>query len=138
MDILSELVMDTPSSLSTDTMNDFSSKLVFFSNEFPSDDLQDLFRRLHINSKDNRFPSLAMFLDECTTVIKEECLKLPQPLQDLLPPFQFVLALVDRGGFRHGPLGGALESALLCILEIGMLIGYVLYILSFMYGGRYI
>jgi hypothetical protein len=33
---------------------------------------------------------------------------------------------VENPQFRVGPLGGALESALLCILEIGMFIGYVL------------
>ncbi len=123
---LLRFTMDTPSSLSIDAVNDFTTKLVFFSNEFPSDDLQDLFRRLHRHSKDKRFRLLATFLEECTTVIKEETLKMPQPLQDLLPPFQTVLNLADQGEFRQGPLGGALESALLCVLEIGMLIGYVL------------
>lgn len=118
--------MDTPSSLSTDASNDFTTELVFFSNEFPNDDLQDLFRRLHRHSKDKRFRFLATFLEECTAVIKEEALKLPQPLQDLLPSFQTVLTLANHGKFQQGPLGGALESALLCVLEIGMLIGHVL------------
>lgn len=118
--------METPSSLSTDEMNDdFTAKLVFFSNELPNDDLLDLFRRLQKHSKDKRFRFLAMFLEECTAVVKEEALKLPQSLQDLLPSFETVLTLADRGGFRQGPLGGALESALLCVLEIGMFIGYV-------------
>ena len=115
--------MDTPSSLSTDVMNDFTTKLVFFSNEFPNDDLQDLFRRLQRHSKDKRFRFLATFLEECTTVVKEEALKLPQYLQDHLPSFPSVLTLED---YRQGSLGGAIESALLCVLEIGMLIGYVL------------
>lgn len=107
-------------------MNDLTTKLVFFSNEFPNDDLQDLFRRLERHSKDKRFRFLATFLEECTAVVKEEALNLPQPLQSLLPPFQTMLALVDRGEFRYGPLGGALESVILCVLEIGMLIAFVL------------
>lgn len=118
--------MNTPSSVSTEVMDNFTTKLVFFSNEFPRDDLEDLFRRLQRHSKDKRFRFLAEFLKECTGVINEESLKLPQPLQSLLPPVQTVLSLVENPQFRVGPLGGALESALLCILEIGMFIGYVL------------
>ncbi|KAG8527863.1 Type I Iterative PKS [Bacidia gigantensis] len=116
--------MDTPSSSSSEGINDFTSKLVYFSNEFPNDDLQDLFRRLQRNSKDRRFRQLSIFLDEATTVVKEEALKLPQAQQDLLPQFSSVLQLVDNGEFRQGPLGGALESALLCVLEIGMFIAH--------------
>lgn len=117
--------MDTPSSVSTDRMNEFTTKLVFFSNEFPNDDLKDLFRRLQRHSKDKRFPLLAAFLEECTVLIQREALKLPKALQDILPPFQTVLTLVDNNQLRQGPLGGALECAFLCILEIGMFIGYV-------------
>ena len=117
--------MDTPSSLSADGINDFTTKLVFFSNEFPNDDLQDLFRRLQRHSKDKRFRYLATFLEECTAVVREETLKLPQAVQDLLPPFRTFLSLADRSQFQQGPLGGALESALLCVLEIGMFIAYV-------------
>lgn len=111
--------MERPTSQSTDGLNDFTTKLAFFSNEFPNDDLKDLFRRLQRNSKDKRFRFLALFLDEVNVVVREELLKLPQALQDLLPPFQTVLSLVD---FHQGPLGGALENTLLCVLEIGMFI----------------
>ena len=111
--------METPTSQSTDGINDFTTKLVFFSNEFPNDDLKELFRRLQRNSKDKRFRFLALFLDEVNAVVREELLKLPQALQALLPPFQSVLSLAD---FRNGPLGGAIESVLLCVLEIGMFI----------------
>ena len=111
--------METPISQSTDGINDFTTKLVYFSNEFPNDDLKELFRRLQRNSKDKRFRFLALFLDEVNAVVREELLKLPQALQALLPPFQSVLSLAD---FRNGPLGGAIESVLLCVLEIGMFI----------------
>ena len=114
----------TPSSYSTDMFaDDLKSKLVFFGNEFPNDDLRELFRRLQRHSKDKRFTYLSLFLEECSTVIKEEAAKLPQHVQDLIPPFRTILALADHGDFRKGPLGAAMESALLCVLEIGMIIG---------------
>ncbi len=99
-------------------------KLVFFSNEFPNDDLKDLFRRLHRHSKDRRFTLLAAFLEECTVVVREEAARLPKPLQSLIPHFDSILGLLDTGGdFRQGSLGAAMESVFLCVLELGMLIG---------------
>ena len=104
-------------------VNDLKTKLIFFSNEFPNDDLRDLFRRLQRHSMDKRFRYLAAFLEECTAVIKEEALNLPKSLQNLIPHFGTVLALADHASFRQGPLGAAMESVILCVLEIGMLIG---------------
>ena len=115
--------MDSPSSGSGDLLPELMTKIIFFSNEYPSDDLRDLFRRLHRHAKDKRFPFLSAFLDESTATIKEEASKLPRPLQDLIPSFNSILTLADHGDFRHGPLGAAMESALLTVLEIGMLIG---------------
>ena len=111
--------METPTSDTTHGINDSIVMLAFFNNEFPNDDRKDLFRRLQRNSKDKRFRFLALFLDEVNTVVREELLKLPQALQSLLPPFQTILSLVD---FCRGPLSGAMESALLCVLQIGMFI----------------
>ncbi|MCJ1382994.1 hypothetical protein MMC17_006107 [Xylographa soralifera] len=105
-------------------MADLITKVVFFNNEFPTDDLQDLFRRLQRYSKDKRFLCLATFLQECVTVLKEESQKLPQLHRDLLPHFSTISALANLEDYRHGPLGGALESTLLCVLEIGMFIAY--------------
>lgn len=99
------------------------SKLVFFGNEFPSDDLKDLFRRLVQHTKDRRFRHLAAFCEEATFVLKNEVSKLPQPLKDLVPHFDTVLTLAEHGDFRHGALGAAMESALLTVLELGLLIG---------------
>lgn len=115
--------MDTPSSGSGDLLPELKTKIVFFSNEFPNDDVRDLFRRLHRHAKDKRFPFLATFLEDSAATIKEETSKLPRPLQDLIPSFNSVLTLADHGDFRHGPLGAAMESALLTVFEIGMLIG---------------
>ena len=114
---------DTASSGSGDLLPELKSKIIFFSNEFPNDDVRDLFRQLHRHAKDKRFALLAAFLEESAATIKEEASRLPRPLQDLIPSFSSVLALADHGEFRHGPLGAAMESALLTILEIGMFIG---------------
>ncbi|THC91909.1 hypothetical protein EYZ11_008639 [Aspergillus tanneri] len=98
------------------------SRLVFFGNEFPSDDLKDLFRRLHQHSKDRRFRLLSIFLHESAAILKEEKAKLPQQLQELVPHFDTVCTLAEVD-FRQGALGAAMESALLTILELGMFIG---------------
>lgn len=108
---------------STDGLGDFASRLLFFSNEFPNDDLRDLFRRLHNNSKGQRFRFLATFLDACSDAVHDEVAALPLNLKKLVPPFKSILSLADDPDFRQGPVGGALESALLCVLEIGMFIG---------------
>lgn len=101
-------------------------KLVFFGNEFPNDDLKGLFRCLLQHSKDRRFRQLAAFLEESTLVLKKEVAQLPEPLKKLVPHFNTLLPLVEVGDFRQGPLGAAMESALLTVLELGMFIGYVL------------
>lgn len=103
--------------------DDTQVKLVFFTNEFPSDDLKDLFRRLLRQSRDRRFRLLAAFLEESTAVLQHEVSKLPRQLKDLVPHFDTILTLVEHGDFRHGALGAAIESALLTVLELGMLIG---------------
>lgn len=101
-----------------------SSKLVWFGNEFPSEDLKVLFRRLHQHTKDRRFPFLSSFIDNCTAVVKQEAARLPQDKQNLIPYFETVLTLAEHGDFRQGPLGAAMESVFLCILEVGMLLGH--------------
>ena len=99
-------------------------KLVFFGNEFPNDDLKDLFRRLLRHSKDRRFRTLAAFIEETTLVLKDEVSKLPQPLKNLVPHFDTILTLAECGDFRQGALGAAMESALLTVLELAVFIGY--------------
>ncbi|KAL4764786.1 type I polyketide synthase [Aspergillus foveolatus] len=104
--------------------NTHSTTLIFFGNEFPNDDLKGLFRCLLRLSKDRRFRQLAAFLEESTLVLKKEVAALPQPLRDLVPHFHTVLPLAELGDFRQGPLGAAMESALLTVLELGMFIGH--------------
>ncbi|KAL4965635.1 non-reducing polyketide synthase nscA [Aspergillus stella-maris] len=103
--------------------NKHSEKLLFFGNEFPNDDLKTLFRCMIRLSKDRRFRQLAAFLDESTLVIKKEVAALPQSLRDLVPHFHSLLPLTELGDYRQGPLGAAMESALLTVLELGMFIG---------------
>jgi asperthecin polyketide synthase len=104
-------------------VEDKTSTLVFFGNEFPHDDLKDLFRRLLQHSKDRRFRILAAFFEESTLVLKEEVAKLPQPLKEQVPHFDTILTLAEHGDFRPGNLGAAIESAVLSVLELGLLIG---------------
>lgn len=99
-------------------------RLIFFGNEVPSDGAKDLFRRLCQHSKDRRFRLLSIFLDESAAILKEEAAKLPKQLQELIPHFETVCSLADVD-FRQGPLGAAMESALLTILELALFIGCV-------------
>ncbi|KAL4783980.1 hypothetical protein BJX76DRAFT_367919 [Aspergillus varians] len=104
--------------------NTHSTTLIFFGNELPNDDLKGLFRCLLRLSRDRRFRQLATFLEESTLVLKKEVAGLPQPLRDLVPHFHTLLPLAEPHDFRLGPLGAAMESALLTVLELGMFIGH--------------
>ncbi|KAL4874942.1 hypothetical protein BJY04DRAFT_233188 [Aspergillus karnatakaensis] len=98
-------------------------KLVFFGNEFPSDDLKLLLRNLLRQSQDRRFRLLSAFVHEATLVLRDEISKLPQYLQNQVPHFESVLTLAEHGDFREGGLGAAMESALLVVLQLGHFIG---------------
>lgn len=101
-----------------------SAEFLLFSHEFPSDDVQELFRGLHRHSKGRKFPLLAAFLTECDHTLREEISKLPNQLQEQMPPIQTVNSLASRfDDLRKGPLGGAWEGAFLCIYQIAMLLG---------------
>lgn len=117
--------MDTTSQSSLQSLGtEYTAEVILFSHEFPSDDVQELFRGLHRHSKGRKFVLLAAFLTECDHILKEEIARLPKHLQDQLPPFQTVTKLVSNfDELRKGPLGGAWEGAFLCIYQIAMLIG---------------
>ena len=102
-------------------------RLVYFSNEFPHDDLQDLLRRLHRHSKDRRHTILASFIREATLAIRDEVRSLPAPLKELLPSFETILNFVDYPELRKGPLSGAIDGILLCVVELATVIGSVLF-----------
>ncbi|MCJ1247985.1 Atrochrysone carboxylic acid synthase Agnpks1 [Trapelia coarctata] len=99
-------------------------KLIYFSNEFPHDDLQGLLRRLHNHSKDRRHPILARFIDEATLAIRDEVRRLPTELKELIPPFETILNFADQSELRKGPLCGSVDGILLCLVELGTYIGY--------------
>lgn len=98
-------------------------RLLFFGNDFPSDDTGHLYRVLHRRSAQLKCAQLAHFITLCNHVIKDEITKLPKLWQDKVPDFNNVLTLVDDAAFRKGPLGGAMEGVFLNILQIGMVIG---------------
>ena len=100
-------------------------RLAYFSNEFPRDDLKDLFRHLHVHSKDTRYPTLARFINEATLAIHEEVRLLPVTLKTLVPPFETIFNLADHSALRNGPLGGAVEGMLLCVVQLAAIIGLV-------------
>ncbi|KAM5459232.1 Type I Iterative PKS [Microsporum canis] len=110
------------------TMDEFTDTILFFSNDFPNDDLKGLFATLQQRARDSRFRNLATFLSECTVVVKEEIAKLPDNLRNDLPPFQSIPAIAayyTSYGPGHGcSLAAGLEGVLLVALQIGMLIGH--------------
>ncbi|KAK3370054.1 putative polyketide synthase [Podospora didyma] len=101
-------------------------KLIYFSNEFPHDDLHKLLRLLNVHSKDRRHPILARFLEEATLAIRDEVRQLPTALKALVPPFESVLAFANFTALRRqGSLTESVNGVLLCLVEIGTLIGYI-------------
>ncbi|KAI1371168.1 ketoacyl-synt-domain-containing protein [Hypoxylon crocopeplum] len=99
-------------------------KVLYFSNELPNNDLQQLLRRLHNHAKDRKHPILARFIEEATSVVAEEVRLLSAGVRALVPPFESVLNLADLSDINKGPLGGAIEGVLLCVIELASLIGY--------------
>jgi monodictyphenone polyketide synthase len=98
-------------------------RLLYFSNEFPHDDPLDLLRRLYNLSKDRSHPTLARFIDEATIALREEVRRLPAALKALIPPFETALNMADHAELRKGPLCGSIDGVLLCLVELGTLIG---------------
>jgi hypothetical protein len=107
--------------------SDFSThmKLLYFSNEFPHDDLQTVFDELHTHSKNRRHHILARFLDEATIALRDEIKQLPTALKALIPPFETISNLINYPDLRKGQLCGSIDGILLCTVQIGTLIGYV-------------
>lgn len=98
-------------------------EVIYFGNELPKEDLQDVFRKLHLHSKDRRHPLLARFIAESTQAIKEEARRLPSDLKHIIPPFDTVLTWAEHNDLREGPLCGAVDGVLLTIAQIGTYIG---------------
>jgi len=115
---------DVPSSRTSESyLQPGKMKLVYFSNEMPSEDLKDLLRRLRLYSKDRRYPTLARFIQEATLAIQDEVKLLSANLRTLVPPLETIFSLADHSALRHGPLGGAVDGVLHCGLQLAALIG---------------
>jgi hypothetical protein len=97
--------------------------LLYFGNEFPNDDMNELFRRLQKHSKDRRFRLLNAFLEESTLVLQDEVAKLPHHIKSRVPHFDNIVTLWEHGYLRELGLGAAMESAFLLILQLGLFIG---------------
>ncbi|KUL89726.1 hypothetical protein ZTR_00419 [Talaromyces verruculosus] len=101
-----------------------SMRLIYFSNEFPRDDVHTLFREIQTHSKDRRHPILARFLEEATLAVREEVRLLPNTLRKLIPPFESILNFADFADLRKGQLCGSIDGIILCAVELSILIGY--------------
>lgn len=100
-------------------------QVLYFSNEFPRDDIQSLFRRLRTISKDRSHEILARFIDEATCTVRDEVRQLPASTKSAFPSFNTVFDLADYQDLRNGPLEGSVNGVLLCVLELATLIWYV-------------
>ncbi|KAI0127012.1 putative polyketide synthase [Xylariales sp. AK1849] len=119
------MVIYTPSrSDTTSDSGDTKMKLIYFSNEFPRDDLHDLFRKLRLHSKARHHAILARFIEEATLAVRDEVRQLSPVYKDMIPPFESILDFVDFTELRRGPLCGSIDGILLALVELGTLIGY--------------
>lgn len=105
-------------------------KVLYFSGEIPQGDPEgdqkDLFRKLHLLSKERDHPVLASFLDSVTSAIREEFSQLSRAQRDVVPAFESVLDLTDHVvQLRKTSLGGAIERVLVLVFQIGSFIAYV-------------
>ncbi|EDP47078.1 hypothetical protein KXW98_000949 [Aspergillus fumigatus] len=98
--------------------------LFYFANGLPPDDIQDLFQRLRSQSKTESGWTLRAFVVQATNALREEIRQLPHHLRNPLTPLDNALDLAVVPDWRRGPLAGALEGVLLCLIEIGSLIAY--------------
>lgn len=102
-------------------------KVLYFSGEIPQGDPEgdqrDLFRKLHLLSKEREHIILASFLHCVGSVIKEEWGQLTRSERDLMPPFESVLDLTDHVlQLRKTRLGAAVERVLVLVFQLGCFI----------------
>jgi hypothetical protein len=100
-------------------------EIVYFSNELPKNDLQDVFRRLHNHSKDKHFPVLSQFILEATSAVKDEVRQLPTKLKQLIQPFNTIMAWAEDTQLREGPICVAVDGVLLVVVQLATYIGWV-------------
>ncbi|KAK4496177.1 hypothetical protein PRZ48_012157 [Zasmidium cellare] len=93
-------------------------EVTFFTNEFPKEELQDVFRKIQIRSKEQQHPLLAQFIAESTQAVKEEVAQLPSSLKHLIGPFDSLLTWAEDSALRDGPLCGSIDGVLLIIVQL--------------------
>ncbi|KAK9425979.1 putative Non-reducing polyketide synthase 8 [Seiridium unicorne] len=115
-----------PSTPSTsESPDNFSNmKLLYFSNEFPHDDLAGLARNLTILSKQRRHAHLARFLDNATGAVRGEVRLLPSSLRTEVPPFDSVFDFIEHTNLQKGELGASVDGVLLIVVQLGTLIKF--------------
>lgn len=104
---------------------------IYFSNEFPKGELQNIFRQVHNYSKDRRYRPLADFIQEATIVAKEEIQNLPAEARALFPAFDSILSWSGNSKLREGLLCGAVDGALLVVAQISIYIGYGFHVMMY-------
>jgi monodictyphenone polyketide synthase len=102
-------------------------EFTYFGNELPAEDLQDVFRRLHLHSKNAEHSLLASFISTSTQAIKEEVKLLPSETRKYIPPFDSILSWAEYTELRDGILCGAIGGVLLVVAQIATYIGSVEY-----------
>lgn len=115
----------TPTTSSDPDRDTHKLKLVYFSNEFPRDDLQGVFRRLHNHSKDSAHPILAEFISRATWAIKDEVRQLQTEIKHLIPPFETLFSWAESTELREGLICGAVDGVLLLVVQLATYIGWV-------------
>ena len=98
-------------------------EVIYFSNEFPQEDLSDLFRHLHNHAKDRNHPLLAKFIEGSTWAIRDEIARLPTALQRLIDPLETILGWAENDSLRRSEICAAVEGVLLVVLQLGTYIG---------------
>lgn len=110
--------------MSSDSEDDLRKmELVYFSNEFPKEDLVDVYRRLHNQSKSRDHALLAQFINEATLAVKDEVKKLPMELKQLIPPFSTIFSWAENAELRQGLICGAVDGVLLIVAQLATYIG---------------
>ncbi|KAI0438313.1 polyketide synthase [Xylaria telfairii] len=104
-------------------------KIIYFSGEIPQGDPEgdqrDLFRKLHLLSKEKQRSILSSFLYSVTSSLKEECRRLNKQQKQAMPTFESVLDLTDHVvELRKTDLGAAIERVLVFVFQLGSFIAH--------------
>lgn len=102
-------------------------KIIYFSGEIPQGDPEgdqrELFRKLHLLSKESRHSVLSSFLYSVTSALKQECRRLSKQQREAIPTFENVLDLTDHVvELRKTELGAAVERVLVFCFQLGSFI----------------